>query len=58
MKLPFARLSASLPLLLLLSSSASVAVFAQDNANGIIPTNKVLVVAREYHETGQRPQSS
>ncbi len=53
MKLPFARLSASLPLLLLLSSSASVAVFAQDNATGIIPSNKVLVVAREYTKPGR-----
>ncbi len=51
MKLPFARLSASLPLLLLLSSSASVALFAQDS--GIIPTNKVLVVAREYTKPGR-----
>ena len=51
MKLPSARLSASLPLLLLLSSSASVAVFAQDS--GVIPTNKVLVVAREYTKPGR-----
>jgi hypothetical protein len=51
MKLPSARLSASLPLLLLLSSGASVAVFAQDS--GIIPTNKVLVVAREYTKPGR-----
>ena len=51
MKLTYARLSASLPLLLLLSSSASVPVFAQDS--GIIPTNKVLVVAREYTKPGR-----
>ena len=51
MKLPFARLSAPLPLLLLLSSSASVAVFAQDAS--IIPTNKILVVAREYTKPGR-----
>ena len=53
MKLTFTRLPASLPLLLLLSSSASVALFAQDNASSIISTNKVLVVAREYTKPGR-----
>ena len=51
MNLPSTRLPASLCLLLLLSSSASVAVFAQDSS--IIPSNKVLVVAREYTKPGK-----
>jgi hypothetical protein len=51
MKLPFARSSASLPVLLLSLSSASVTVFAQDN--GIIATNKVLVIAREFTKPGK-----
>ncbi len=51
MKLPSARLATSLPLLLLLSSGASVAAFAQDAS--VIPTNKILVVAREFTKPGR-----
>lgn len=52
MKLTSTRLSAPLPLLLLLSSSASYAVFAQDA--GIVPnSNKILVVAREFTKPGR-----
>jgi hypothetical protein len=51
MKLPFQRQSAALPLLLFSLSSAPFAVSAQDN--GIIPSNKVLVVAREFTKPGK-----
>jgi hypothetical protein len=53
MKLILPRPSASLPLLLALLSGAPLALLAQDSANGIIPSNKVLVVAREFTKPGK-----
>ncbi len=49
MKLPLARLSASLPLLLCLVSSAPLTLLAQD----VLPNSKVLVIAREYTKPGR-----
>jgi hypothetical protein len=51
MKLAFHRPSALLPSLLVLLSSAPLTILAQDSA--FIPTNKVLVIAREYTKPGR-----
>jgi hypothetical protein len=52
MKLPFTRLTVSLPLLLMMTGIAPLAASAQEN--GVIPTtNKVLVVVREYTKPGK-----
>ncbi len=49
MKLPFARPSAALPLLLCVVSSAPITLLAQD----VLPNSKVLVVAREFTKPGR-----
>jgi hypothetical protein len=51
MKLSFSNRSAALPLLLLASFSAPLALFAQEN--GILPTNKILYISREYTKPGK-----
>jgi len=51
MKQVFARKSATLPLLLSLITGAPLAVYAQQGA--VLPTQKVLVVTREYTKPGK-----
>ena len=51
MKLPFRGRSAALPLLLLASFSAPIALLAQEN--GIIPNGKILYISREYTKPGK-----
>ena len=51
MKLPFRGHSAAFALLLLASSSAPLALFAQEN--GVIPGNNILFISREFTKPGK-----
>ena len=51
MKLPFRGLSTALPLLLLTSLSAPLALFAQDS--GVMPSSKILFISREFTKPGR-----
>ena len=51
MKLPFRGRVTALPLLLLTSLSAPIALFAQDS--GVTPNPKILFISREFTKPGR-----
>ena len=51
MKLPFRSRSAALPLLLLASFGAPIALFAQES--GVVPNPKILYISREFTKPGK-----